>query len=71
MKRSDLNQREYCKVNDLPLKRFGNWCAQFRREPRPELLDLLAAAERLLGATGSAVALCPNFGTGTVGVRGE
>ena len=38
---------------------------------RPELLDLLAAAERLLGATGSAVALCPNFGTGTVGVRGE
>ena len=40
-KGSDLNQREYCKVNDLPLKRFGNWCAQFRREPRPELLDLL------------------------------
>lgn len=30
---------------------------------RPELLDLLAAAERLLWATGSAVALCPNYGT--------
>ncbi|MDP9498108.1 MAG: metalloregulator ArsR/SmtB family transcription factor [Actinomycetota bacterium] len=29
---------------------------------RPELLDLLAAAERLLGATGEAVALCPTYG---------
>ena len=31
--------------------------------PRPELLDLLAAAERLLAATGSAVALCPTYGS--------
>ena len=54
---------------------------------RPELMDLLAAAQTLLGATGSAVALCPNFGTESgagsstcaagasagegVGVRGE
>ncbi len=30
---------------------------------RPELLDLLLAAERLLGATGDAVALCPTYGT--------
>ncbi|WP_344867228.1 metalloregulator ArsR/SmtB family transcription factor [Amycolatopsis ultiminotia] len=30
---------------------------------RPELLDLLAAAETLLAATGAAVALCPNYGT--------
>jgi len=30
---------------------------------RPELLDLLASAEVLLAATGSAVALCPNYGT--------
>lgn len=30
---------------------------------RPELLDLLAAAERLLTATGRAVALCPTYGT--------
>ena len=30
----------------------------------PELMDLLAAAETLLAATGSAVALCPNYGTG-------
>lgn len=29
---------------------------------RPELLDLLAAAETLLAATGSAVALCPTYG---------
>ncbi len=33
---------------------------------RPELLDLLAAAETLLAATGNAVALCPNYGTETV-----
>lgn len=32
---------------------------------RPELLDLLAAAEQLLEATGEAVALCPNYTTGT------
>ena len=29
---------------------------------RPELLDLLQAAERLLEATGDAVALCPVYG---------
>lgn len=29
---------------------------------RPELLDLLAAAESLLAATGEAVALCPRYG---------
>lgn len=29
---------------------------------RPELLDLFAAAEQLLAATGSAVALCPTYG---------
>lgn len=32
---------------------------------RPELLDLLASAQTLLAATGNAVALCPNYGTGT------
>lgn len=30
---------------------------------RPELIDLLASAETLLAASGSAVALCPNYGT--------
>ncbi len=29
---------------------------------RPELLELLTAAERLLDATGEAVALCPAYG---------
>lgn len=29
---------------------------------RPELLDLLTAAETLLAATGNAVTLCPNYG---------
>jgi DNA-binding transcriptional ArsR family regulator len=29
---------------------------------RPELLDVLAAAERLLAATGDAVSLCPTYG---------
>ena len=28
-------------------------------------MDLLAAAETLLAATGNAVALCPNYGTGS------
>ncbi|MGQ0843432.1 MAG: ArsR/SmtB family transcription factor [Sporichthyaceae bacterium] len=29
----------------------------------PELMDVLAAAETLLAATGNAVALCPSYGT--------
>lgn len=29
---------------------------------RPELMDLLAAAEALLAKTGNAVTLCPNYG---------
>lgn len=33
---------------------------------RPELLDLLTAAETVLAATGNAVALCPNYGTETL-----
>lgn len=32
---------------------------------RPELMDLLAAAEGMLAATGSAVALCPTYGADT------
>lgn len=30
---------------------------------RPEVLDVLAAAERLLAVTGDAVVLCPRYGT--------
>jgi DNA-binding transcriptional ArsR family regulator len=32
---------------------------------RPELLDLLTAAEQLLAVTGETVALCPKCGTAT------
>ncbi len=32
--RSDLNQREYCELHGLPLKRFGNWRAKLKhKEP--------------------------------------
>ena len=38
-RRSDLNQREYCEANSLPLRRFGNWRAKFKAEPEvPEKL---------------------------------
>jgi transposase-like protein len=40
-RRSDLNQREYCDLHGLPLKRFGNWRAKFKQEddvPRQKLL---------------------------------
>ena len=30
--RSSLNQREYCELHALPLKRFGNWRARFKME---------------------------------------
>ncbi|MBO0868185.1 MAG: winged helix-turn-helix transcriptional regulator [Micromonosporaceae bacterium] len=30
---------------------------------RPQLLDLLTAAEHLLAATGQQISLCPNYGT--------
>lgn len=29
-----LNQREYCELHGLPLKRFGNWRAQFKDEDK-------------------------------------
>jgi transposase-like protein len=31
-RRSDLNQREYCELHGLPLKRFGNWHAKLKHE---------------------------------------
>jgi ArsR family transcriptional regulator len=38
--------------------------ASLFRLARPELQELLAAGEAVLAATGSAVALCPECGTG-------
>jgi len=33
-RRSLLNQRKYCEVHGVPLKRFGNWRAKYRHEDR-------------------------------------
>jgi transposase len=40
-KRSDLNQREYCEAQGIPLKAFGNWRAKFKAEPQPSEPKLL------------------------------
>jgi hypothetical protein len=32
-KLSDLTQRQYCEVEGIPLKAFGNWRVQFKAEP--------------------------------------
>ena len=32
--RGTLNQREYCELHGLPLKRFGNWRVQFKDEEK-------------------------------------
>jgi Transposase len=40
-KRSDLNQREYCEAQGIPLKAFGNWRAKFMAEPQPPVCKLL------------------------------
>jgi hypothetical protein len=40
-KRSDLNQRQYCEAEDIPLKAFGNWRAVFKAEPQPPERKLL------------------------------
>jgi hypothetical protein len=40
-KRSDLNQRQYCEAEGIPLKAFGNWRSQFKAEPQPPERKLL------------------------------
>jgi hypothetical protein len=39
--RSNLNQREYCEAQGIPLKAFGNWRAKFKAEPQPPTRKLL------------------------------
>lgn len=39
--RSELNQREYCEAQGIPLKAFGNWRAKFKAEPQPPQRKLL------------------------------
>src|SRR3984893_8363963 len=38
---SELNQREYCEAQGIPLKAFGNWRAKFKAEPQPPVRRLL------------------------------
>jgi Transposase len=38
---SDLNQRQYCESQGIPLKAFGNWRAKFKAEPQPPVRKLL------------------------------
>ena len=40
-RRSELNQREYCEAEGIPLKAFGNWRAKFKAEPQPPVRKLL------------------------------
>ena len=40
-KRSDLNQRQYCEAERIPLKAFGNWRALSKAEPQPPERRLL------------------------------
>src|ERR1700756_3428765 len=40
-KRSDLNQRQYCEAQGIPLKAFGNWRGKFQAEPQPPTRKLL------------------------------
>jgi len=40
-RQSELNQREYCEAQGIPLKAFGNWRAKFKAEPQPLARKLL------------------------------
>ncbi len=40
-RRSDLNQREYCELHGLPLKRFGNWRSKLKCEESASVGKLL------------------------------
>ena len=40
-KRSDLNQREYCEAQGIPLEAFGNWRTKFQAEAQPPQRKLL------------------------------
>jgi hypothetical protein len=41
LRHSELNQREYCEAQRIPLKAFGNWRAKFKTEPQPPSPKLL------------------------------
>ena len=52
-------------VTSRPVGRASMWSLSMQEE----LADLLGAAERLLAATGHAVALCPTYGAGAGAAR--
>jgi hypothetical protein len=45
-KDSPLNQREYCELHGLPLKRFGNWRDRFKAEEKIHEAGLLYPPRR-------------------------
>ena len=47
---SELNQREHCEAQGIPLKAFGNWRTRFKAEPQPPSPKLLS---RPVQSTGS------------------
>uniref|UniRef100_UPI0038992F33 ArsR/SmtB family transcription factor n=1 Tax=Ornithinimicrobium ciconiae TaxID=2594265 RepID=UPI0038992F33 len=51
----------------LVISRPQGRASMFSLTSAAELLGVLDAAERLLAASGYAVALCPNYGVGTAG----
>ena len=60
---SELNQREYCEVHGLPLKRFGNWRAKYRHEdcryPRKVLYRRNGDLSRMISPMTREVAAAP------------
>ena len=69
---SELNQREYCEAQGIPLKAFGNWRARFNAEPQLPERKLLyrrrglshtlshSASHRLSHMTNGSTASGPN-----------
>src|SRR5260221_14622808 len=45
-RQSDLNQREYCEAQGLPLKAFGNWRGEFKGVPLRAVSELLSTRAR-------------------------
>ena len=41
LRHSELNQRECCEAQGIPLKAFVNWRAKFKAEPQPPSPKLL------------------------------
>jgi hypothetical protein len=54
VKRSELNQQEYCEARGIPLKAFGNRRAKFKAEPEPPLRVLGCYLNRMQGANTAA-----------------